>query len=55
MFVVAALLVAAQITGALGMLVELWWQWLSLLWLVMLDVAFVVCAVKVIIIDRMRK
>jgi hypothetical protein len=52
--VAVALLMAAQVTGALGVLVELWRQWLRLLWLVVLGVAFVVCAVKVIIIDRSR-
>jgi hypothetical protein len=51
----AALLVAAQVVGALGVLVELWRQWLRLLWLVVLGVAFVVCAWRVIVVrDKER-
>jgi hypothetical protein len=47
--VAVALLVAAQVTGALGVLVELWRQWLRLLWLVVLGVAYVICAWRVIV------
>jgi hypothetical protein len=47
--VVAALLVAAQVTGTLGVLIELWRQWLRLLWLAVLVVAFFVCAWRAIV------
>jgi hypothetical protein len=47
--VLAALLVAAQVTGALGVLVDLWRAWLRLLWLVVLGVAFFICAWRVIV------